>query len=194
MHLSFGLVWKTALVTSMLVGSSYASGSKEKTPEEAASDSVKQSTAAYNNGVKRIDHAKKMGEKGDSTFSFNYRAVTDDKVRHEFEEAVKDLQKALALNPDFKEADNNLGYCYRKLGKLNESLAAYDKAIALDSNFAQAREYRGETYLALDRPVDAQHELAFLQAMKSPFADQLAHSMDLYKLWEAKEDATSPDK
>ena len=194
MRLRIGFILTVALVTCLMAGSSFAFNTKEETPEAAASDTVKKATSAYNDAVKRIDHAKKMGEKGDSTYSYNYRATSDPKVRHEYEEAVKDLQKALGLNPKFKEAHNNLGYCYRKLGKLAESLAAYDKAIALDSNFAQAREYRGETYLALDRLPDAESELAFLQSTKSPYADQLAHSIEMYKQWENNKEAKPTGK
>lgn len=162
----------------------FAIGSGEKTPEEKAADNSRKATKEYNDGVRRIDRAKEIGLKGDSAYAFNYRATSDAKARREYERAVKDFTKAIELNPQMKEAHNNLGYCYRKLGKLTESLASYDVAIALDSNFAQAREYRGETYLALGQLSKAEAELTFLKSLQSPFADQLARSIEIFKLEE----------
>jgi tetratricopeptide (TPR) repeat protein len=179
-------------ILSLLTASSlFAIGSKEKTPEQTASDNTRKATNAYNDGVRKIDHAKEIGIKGDSAYAYNYRATSDAKARREYEKAVQDFTKAIELNPEMKEAHNNLGYCYRKLGKLTESLAAYDKAIALDSNFAQAREYRAETLLALGQLSKAEAELSFLQNLKSPYADQLARSIEMYKLQEINEAADS---
>jgi tetratricopeptide (TPR) repeat protein len=172
----------------------FAIGSNEKTPEEQASDKSRKATDKYNNAVKRIEHARQIGLKGDSAYAYNYRATSDAKIRKELEKAVEDLTNAITINPDMKEAHNNLGYCYRKLGKLSESLAAYSKAIALDSNFAQAREYRAETYLAMGDMVKAEGELAYLRGMKSPFADQLALAIELYELAEIDKTAKETTK
>jgi tetratricopeptide (TPR) repeat protein len=188
-------LFSVALVSSLAIaGSVLAIGSGEKSPEEKANEASRKATSSYNEGVKRIDHAKEIGQKGDSLYAYNYRATSDAKIRGEYEKAIGYLKTAVSLKPDFKEAHNNLGYCYRKLGKLDESLASYDKAIALDSNFAQAREYRGETYLALGRLADAENELAFLKSLKSPFADQLAKSIEIFKLEEINKAANSTGK
>jgi len=184
MRLCHRLAIAVVLFSVSLAGTVGAFGSKEKTPEEKAGEASRKATSAYNDGVRYIDHAKEIGLKGDSTYAYNYRATADAKVSREYQKAVAVLQKAVGLNPNFKEAHNNLGYCYRKLGKLQESLAAYDKAIALDSNFTQAREYRGETYLALGQLSKAEGELEFLESLKSPYADQLNHSIELFKLAE----------
>lgn len=177
-----------------LPSSIFAIGSNEKTPEEQATEHSAKAIDHYNSAVKRIQHSKDIALKGDSAFAYNYRATSDAKVRKEYEKAVKDLLKALELNPEMKEAHNNLGYCYRKLGKLDESLAAYSRALTLDSNFAQAREYRAETYLALGELAKAEGELVYLKGMKSPFAEQLALSIELFKLAEIDKAAKSGDK
>ncbi len=187
----FGLLIALGLFSATSV---FAIGSKEKTPEEQATDNSAKATDHYNSAVKRIQHAKDIAVKGDSAYAYNYRATSDAKVRKEYEKAVKDLQDAIELSPDMKEAHNNLGYCYRKLGKLHESLAAYSQALSLDSNFAQAREYRAETYLALGDLAKAEGELVYLKGMKSPFADQLALSIELFKLAEIDKAAQSGDK
>ena len=50
--------------------------------------------------------------------------------------AVKCYEKALAINPDYAEAHNNLGNALRRLGKLDASVKSYKKAIAIKSDYA----------------------------------------------------------
>jgi tetratricopeptide (TPR) repeat protein len=46
-------------------------------------------------------------------------------------EAIKAYQKAIALNPHYAEAYQNLGVAYFKANFLPESLAAFKQAISL---------------------------------------------------------------
>ena len=172
----------TGILLLLLVAGAGAFGSKEKSKEEQMYEDAKKATEKYNNGVKHMDKAKEKAAKGDSTYAFNYRATSDAKSRKEFEKAIKDFNKAIELKPEFKEAHNNLGYCYRKIGEMEKSLAAYGEALKLDPNFAQAHEYRGETFLSLGLVNKALEELAVLKDLKSPYADTLAASIDLYRL------------
>lgn len=181
----YQLTFITAIIFTILVAAAYpvrAFGSGEKTPEEKAAEVEKNAIKKYNNGVKHMKKAHRRAEKGDSSYAFNYRATADAKARKEYEKAVKDFKHAIDKSPDMKEAHNNLGYCYRKLDKLDLSLAAYATAIALDSAFAQAREYRGETFLALDSLVGAIAEMEYLKKLNSPYADTLSRSIKLYRL------------
>jgi len=166
----------------ILTGNTFAFGSGDKSPEEKAAEAVKKATKEYNKGVKNMDKAHKIAVRGDSAFAFNYRATADAKARKEYEKAIKRFNKAIDHNPEMKEAFNNLGYCYRKIDRLKESLEAYEKAIALDPNFAQAREYRGETFLAMGDLANATAEFEFLESINSPYADTLAQSMELFQL------------
>jgi len=172
----------TALLFLLLAVSAFAIGSGEKSPKEEAEDNDKKALSEYNDGVKHMNKAKEAAQKGDSAFAFNYRATSDAKARKEFEKAIENFTKSIGLNPNMPEAHNNLGYCYRKVDKLAESLAAYDTAIRLKLDFAQAREYRAETYLAMGEIDKAMAELAYLTNLKSPYADSLSQSIDLYKL------------
>lgn len=181
------VVWRTLsfmLALHIIAGSISAIGSKEKTPEEQAADNQKNATSEYNDGVKAMDQAREILKKGDSAYAFNYRATSDAKARKKFESALDKFTKATTLNPGFPEAWNNMGYCYRKLGKLPESLDAYDKAIGIRGDYAQAREYRAETYLALGQLENARKELDFLRQMNSPYADSLSQSIERYQLVE----------
>lgn len=159
-----------------------ASESDEESPTEVAAEREQEATEKYNNGVKHMKKAKLIALVGDSAFAFNYRATSDAKAGKELEKAIKDFGKAIDLMPNFAEAYNNLGFCYRKTGKLEQSLSAYDHAIRIDSNFAQAREYRGETFLAMDDLKNADKELAYLTELKSSYADTLSLAIKLFKL------------
>jgi len=169
-------------LTLTLSGTSLAFGSGEKTPEEEAAELIKKATKEYNKGVKHMDKARKQAQKGDSTYAFNYRATTEAKTKKEYEKAVKRFKKAIKHNEEFPEAYNYLGYCYRKLGKLEESLEAYIKALELNPDFPQAIEYLGETFLALDSLSEANKQLKRLKKLESSYADTLSKSIGLYRL------------
>ncbi len=177
----FRIIGLTALFLLMTV-SVYAFGAKEKSPEEQATENQKKATEEYNKGVQHMDKAKAIAIKGDSAFAYNYRATADAKTKKELEKAANRFVKATEIDPNMKEAFNNLGYTYRKLGKLPESITAYDKALAIDSLFAQAREYRAETYLAMGQLDKAKDEYKILRRMESPLADTLMKSIELFKL------------
>jgi tetratricopeptide (TPR) repeat protein len=176
------------IVAVLTVGSTtFAFSSKEKTPEEQAAEKEKKATEAYNDGVKHMDKAKQIAHDGDSTYAFNYRATSSAKAKKEYEKAVKDLTTAVELKPDFAEAHNNLGYCYRKLDKLLLSLESYHQALELKPGFPEAHEYLGETYLAMDSLDLAKGQFQMLQELKSPYADTLLKSIELYKLAKVNE-------
>ena len=48
-----------------------------------------------------------------------------------FHEAEANYKKALLINPNFTEAYNNLGNTFKELGKIDESIKCYKKAIKL---------------------------------------------------------------
>jgi tetratricopeptide (TPR) repeat protein len=181
--LHYFLIIATAVALSFaLISNAFAFGSGEKTPEEKAAEQEKNAANEYNRGVKNMDKAKEIAARGDSSYAFNYRATSDAKAKKEYEKAVEKFQKAISYSAEFAEAYNNLGYCYRKLDNLKESLLAYHKALELKPNFPEAHEYLGETYLALDSIDQAKGQLQILQELKSPYADTLMKSIEIYKL------------
>lgn len=163
-----------------------AAGSPPKPSQNHADDTAMRAAVAYNDGVKKMQRADAMGVQKSATFTYDYAAAPDGKALREYEGAIADFTRALSYNGKMKEAHNNLGYCLRRVGKLPESLAAYDKAIELDPDFAQAREYRGETYLALAQPDKAEAELAALKELKSKYAEQLQQAITMYRDREAQ--------
>ena len=87
----------------------------------------------------------------------------EDKTRYAYHLAKKgEYQAALNLldtlkNPDTREAWNYRGYATRKLGRTDEGIGYYQRAIALDPRYAKVREYLGEAWMIKGRP-DLAHE------------------------------------
>ncbi len=172
----------TIMALSVLAVSQQGEVASFESKKKTAQDSVDEATQHYNAGVDHMDQAGAILKRGDSAFAYNYRATSDAKAKKEYDKAVKEFTKALETAPDMKDAYNNLGFCYRKLGNLDKSLTAYTSALNLDPNFARAREYLGETYLAMDQMDKATEQLSLLQQLKSPLADTLQLSIASYRL------------
>jgi len=109
--------------------------------------------------------------------------------RQEFDEAIAYYEKATAINPEYSQPYNQLGYSYRfqgrfdlaekafrkyielipdepnpfdsyaellmKLGRFEESIESYRKALALDGHFVPSYIGIGTNYLLLNRPGEA---------------------------------------
>jgi len=63
-----------------------------------------------------------------------------------YDEALRDYDQAIALNPNDATAYYNRGLTYHNLQRYDEALRDYDQAIALNPNDAQAYNNRGNTY------------------------------------------------
>ena len=74
-------------------------------------------------------------------------------------EAGRALFSAVA-NRNNPEVYNGLGYTNRKLGYFTDAIAFYQKALALDPNYVQAREYLGEGYVTMGKFDLASDQLA----------------------------------
>jgi len=72
------------------------------------------------------------------------------------------LQRVVANEPRNADAHNLLGYTYRWLGRMDESFAAYAKALEIDPNHRGAHEYLGVAYLKVGKPEQAEQHLAQL--------------------------------
>lgn len=84
------------------------------------------------------------------------------------------LQEVLADNPDNPDALNQLGYSYRMIGNLKDSLTAYERALTLQPDHLNAREYLGELYLQMKRPDLAKQQLAILTRLCPSGCEQRA--------------------
>jgi tetratricopeptide (TPR) repeat protein len=60
----------------------------------------------------------------------------------EYEKAITGFQKVLLFNKNHPQSYGNIGLCYSFLGKREEALAAFDKALAIDPNYQPAQTNR----------------------------------------------------
>ena len=60
-----------------------------------------------------------------------------------FDDAVASYRRALAINPDFAEAHNNLGTVLHKLGRIDEALQSYQYALKIDPENADVHNNLG---------------------------------------------------
>ncbi|MDE0634276.1 MAG: tetratricopeptide repeat protein [Candidatus Poribacteria bacterium] len=64
-----------------------------------------------------------------------------------YKKAVKEYEKAIALNPKGTEAYNGVGIAYTMLKRYSEAIAAQQEALALQPDFAEAHAGLGLAYL-----------------------------------------------
>ena len=100
-----------------------------------------------------------------------------DAVRSGLARARDKFRSAVAADPNMKEGWNMLGYTSRKLGDYEESLQAYDKALALAPDYPEAIEYRAELFLLTGRLGDVKEAYASLLKSSPSYAGVLKTSM-----------------
>lgn len=81
------------------------------------------------------------------------------------DEAMPILQRVVADNHRDADAWNYLGFCARTLGKYDEALGYYQKALALNAKHKGANEYLGELYLKMGNLAKAEEQLAILKGV-----------------------------
>ena len=83
----------------------------------------------------------------------------------QFSTAIPLLQSYLAASPNDADAENWLGYSYRKSGNLDAAFAHYDKALALDPRHRGVHEYVGEAWLMAGNLAKAEEHLKVLDQL-----------------------------
>jgi Tfp pilus assembly protein PilF len=81
----------------------------------------------------------------------------------DYKSAVEYLTKAVQEEPNNADAQNMLGYSYRKIGTFDKSMEHYQRALKIDTSHRSAHEYLGELYLDLNQPDNAEKQLAALK-------------------------------
>jgi hypothetical protein len=85
----------------------------------------------------------------------------------EYEDAIAKLKKVERDAPNDADVLNYLGYASRKLGKNEDSLAYYTRALQADPNHKGANEYLGELYLQMGDLAKAEAQRAKLDQLCS---------------------------
>lgn len=125
----------------------------------------------------------------------NRNPPLEERAMRESREAIKNNQWARAVTllqpylrgqPQDADGHNLLGFSLRKLGRIAESEAAYDRALAIDPAHLGAHEYRGELMLLLGRREQA---LTHLRALERLCGQQCEEYQELRRALEAKPQA-----
>lgn len=120
-------------------------------------------------------------ESADENFLAGKQAVKE----QDWKRAVDQLEKAISAEPQNADARNFLGYAYRKLGFMPQSLLHYKEALKLNPGHRNAHEYIGEAYLMMDQVKEAEQHLAALDKLCSPIPCEeqkmLKRAIDEYK-------------
>lgn len=144
-----------AVTALMLAGGLFGSGmgtqpapAQMRTPQE-------QAIGFYNDGIRAREKAWKLEKDLAAEADLGKQAKLQEKIQKSYENAARLQRKASDMNPNMFQAYGELGYALRKSGHYDDALKAYDRALEIQPNFAEAIEYRGEAYLGLNRLEDA---------------------------------------
>ena len=141
-----------------------------KTPEQQARDD-------YNAGVRSVEKAEELEADAARQTDANKKAKALGKAQQAYKVAMKKMGMATDLQPSNYQAWNYLGYTNRKLGHYDDALAAYDRALKLKPDYAEALEYRGHAYLGLNRLGEAKEAYLALFAGNRKLAATLLAAM-----------------
>jgi len=102
-----------------------------------------------------------------------------------YQSAVRYLSKEVKKNPNNADAQNLLGFSYRKLGETDKAFEHYNKALRLDPKHRGANEYLGELYLETGQLPQAEERLEVLAKACSRGCeeyDELKEAIEKYKM------------
>ena len=119
---------------------------KPVTPEEQARDD-------YNAGVRPVEKADELAADAVRQADERKKAKARSKAEQAYNIGDEEIRAApRELQPSNYQAWNYVGYTNRKLGNYDAALAAYDRALKLKPDYAEAIEYRGHAYLGTQSP------------------------------------------
>jgi Flp pilus assembly protein TadD len=94
-----------------------------------------------------------------------YAAALDAIDAEQYAKAVPLLESYVSRAPDDADAQNYLGFSYRKLGNVDAAFRHYDEALALNPKHRGAHEYLGEAYLMTGNLGKAEEHLQVLDSL-----------------------------
>ncbi len=150
---------------------------KERGPlpvsEQGAVDAY---TAGYAS-ILRAEHAENLAAASSNEAD---RTAAQRAAQEAYRASLPHFTSATRLDSSMHEAYTYLGYANRKLGRYDESLQAYDKALKINPDTPYAIEYQGETFLALNRIDEARFNFLRLYALDAHSAAKLLRAMQAW--------------
>jgi tetratricopeptide (TPR) repeat protein len=139
-----------------------------------------QALSSYNAGVRDVEKADDLAADAARQSDASRQAKGLGKAKDKYSRALKEFTHATNLNASMYQAWNYVGYTNRKLGNYDAALAAYDHALRLKPDYAEAIEYRGHAYLGLNRLSEAKDAYLALFGGNRKLAAQLLTAMQAW--------------
>lgn len=166
-----------ALVAPLALAVPDADGNVSSTPApDLSADAAMKARLSYNLGYEVFEKTQKLEAAGAGLSGAKAREHQQ-AVQKGYEEARERFRSASSADANMKEAWNLLGYTSRRLGDYEESLSAYDKALALQPDYPEAIEYRAELFLLTGRLAQVKEAYAALAQGSPSYAGVLKQSM-----------------
>ena len=148
-------------------------------PEPVPPTNPHQEAVAYYNSAERsLTAASKAHADMKATTDLQKAAAARESMKKNLEAAATDFNRAIGSDPKMFQSYSELGFTLRKLGRYDVSLAAYDKALAIEPGFPAAVEYRAEAMLGLGRLDEVKRAYMTLFTADRAKADVLMVSMN----------------
>ena len=173
------------LMASLAGTAAHASGGSSspsptaQTPQPEASPE-EQARQHYNQGLYYRDKAWKLEKQLEAAATDKQRDKLTKKIAKNYRMAMGEFEDALRNAPDMYQASSSLGYTLRKTGDYKQSLEAYDHALSIEPGYAEAIEYRAETYLALGQLEDAKNAYVQLFGSDRARSNELLMAMQMW--------------
>lgn len=145
----------------------------------------------YQAGLRAKEKAWKLEKKAAKEEDARGREKLLAKAQQAYEDAIRSQTAAVKALPKHYEAHNELGYALRRTGRYAEAIAAYDRALEINSVYFPAIEYRGEAYLGVGQLEKVKAAYMVLYRNERKLADQLMTAMDAWLEQQPAGDATA---
>jgi tetratricopeptide (TPR) repeat protein len=143
---------------------------------DVSQDAMMSARINYNLGYEGVQNMAKLELQG-ASLKGAAASQNREAVMAGFAKARENFRTAVGADPGMKEGWNLLGYTSRRLGDYEESLQAYDKALALAPDYPEAIEYRAELFLLTGRLTQTREAYAVLQKFDPSYAGVLKQSL-----------------
>ena len=112
-----------------------------------------------------------------------------------FEDAIDCFSKSLKINPNYAEANNNMGALLKTIGRTKESVAYFEKAINIKPDFSNAYNNLGASYNVMgkwDLALENYHKCLKINPNEKDSSNNLINLLTFYE--PEKEDLNSITK
>jgi tetratricopeptide (TPR) repeat protein len=174
--------WLAVIALLGAVTAAHADGPGGYRPKDPGPVPVSQQGAidAYTAGyasILRAEHAEYLAAAAASEAE---RKAAQRAAEEAYRASLPHFISAARLDSSMHEAYTYLGYANRKLGRYDESLQAYDRALKINPDTPYAIEYQGEAFLALNRIDEARFNFLRLYALDPQHAAKLLQAMQAW--------------